>query len=797
MIFHLPLRRFRPSPPPSHPTGYLMGGWEGERAGAANQKAGVSGFLDKHAPSRRFRPVFLALLIGICFMSPAAPAQEAPAAPATLTLERIYASPDLSGSQPRGLKLSPDGHFVTMLRPRADDRDRYDLWAIDTVTGDERMLVDSTKLGSGAELSEAEKMQRERARIGGTRGIVAYDWSADGAHVLVPLDGDLFRAGIDGTVVRLTTTPQGELNPTLSPAGGFLSFVRDGNLFITPLATGKERKVTTGASDTISWGLAEFVAQEEMDRHTGHWWAPDDSRIAVARVDESGVAIVNRAAIGADGTKMVAQRYPLAGTANARVDLYIMKPDGTGRVKVDLGPDPDIYLARVNWARDGKTLYVQRQSRDQKRLDLLAVDPLTGAARVVLSETSPTWVNLSNVFAVMKDGALLWWSERSGHGHLYRVEGEGDAAIFTPLTSGEWDVAGVIGMDEERGLVYFTGNRGNPLEQHVYAAPTIAAGEVRQMTPAGYWHNAVMDKRATRMIVTRSNTDQPVQVMLADANGVRLRWLSENALSGDHPYAPYLAAHAPTQFGTIAAADGTPLHYKLLMPKREPGKRYPVFMIHYGGPGAGRQVTNQWGGAIAQYLVAKGWVVFALDNRGTPDRGKAFEDHLYRAMGTVEVADQVAGAKWLAAQEYVDGKKIATYGWSYGGYLTLKLLQQAPGVFAAGIAGAPVSKWELYDTHYTERYLGDPKATDSAYPAANAIAQAGDIADPLLLIHGMADDNVVLDHATAFMAEMQRLGKPFDAMLYPGQTHRFAGEGVNVHTWRMIERFLEQNGIAP
>ena len=710
-----------------------------------------------------------------------------------LTLERIFASPDLSGAQPRALRLSPDGKLVTLLRNRKNDRDRFDLWAIDTSTGKERMLVDSLKVGSGAELSEAEKMQRERARIGGTRGIVSYDWSPDGKRILVPLDGNLFLASLNGETVRLTNSKDGELNPAVSPKGRYLSFVRGGNLVVLDIATRAEKQVTTDSSDTISWGVAEFVAQEEMDRQQGYWWAPDDSRIAVARVDESGVGIVNRAAIGADGTKIYPQRYPAAGTPNAVVDLYVMDPLGEHQVKVDLGAENDIYLARVDWSKDGKTLFVQRESRDQKRLDLLAVDPATGASKVILTETAKTWINLSNNFRALPDGSFLWWSERTGHGHLYRVQGD----KWTTLTSGDWEVGDVIGLDAKHDLIWFTGNRETPLEQHVYSASLSGKGEIKLLTEAGWWNNGVMDGAASRIIVSRSNPSQPVQLYLADRDGKHLRGLSENKLDASHPYAPYLAAHADTRFGTIKAADGSDLYYKLLTPKLDSGKRYPVFMIHYGGPGAGRQVTKSWGGVMAQYLVQRGWVVFAIDNRGTPDRGKAFEDQIYRAMGGVEVEDQLAGANWLKAQPFVDPAKIATYGWSYGGYMTLKLLERAPGVFAAGVSGAPVTKWELYDTHYTERYLGDPNAKKSAYPASNALADVAKISDPLLLMHGMADDNVVLEHSTAFMTAMQEAAQPFDLMLYPGQTHRFTGDGVNVHEWRTIERFLEKYGVAP
>jgi len=725
-------------------------------------------------------------------------AAPAPAAvqPKPLTLERVWGSPDLSGPQLRAVQLSPDGRLVTLLRARANDRQRFDLWAIDTSTGAERMLVDSAKVGTGAELSEAEKMQRERARIGGSRGIVAYDWAADGKSILVPLDGDVYLATLEGNapakVTRLTNTPEGELNAVVSPAGRFASYVREGNLYVRDLASGTEQPVTKGASETLHWGEAEFVAQEEMDRRTGYWWSPLDTRIVVARVDESPVGIVTRASIGADGTKVYPQRYPAAGTPNAKVDLFLVNPDGSAMVPVALPPMDDYYIARVNWAKDGRTVYVQRESRDQKKLELFAVDPASGAAKSVLSETAKSWINLSDNFRPLRDGSFLWWSEKSGHGHLYRIRN----GKWTQLTKGDWDVRDVVRVDEGRGLVYFTGNMGTPLEQQLYSVSIDRAGVPRQLTASGYWNGAAMDGRASRIIVTRSSTDQPTQVYLADASGQRLRWLSENSLTDPaHPYAPYAAAHAATRFGTIKAADGTDLYYRMQTPKLEPGRKYPVFMIHYGGPGAGRQVTNQWGasGPLNDYLVSQGWIVFAIDNRGTPDRGKAFEDHLYHAMGTVEVADQLAGVDWLKAQDFVDPKAITTYGWSYGGYMSLKLLEKSHGVFAAAVSGAPVTDWTLYDTHYTERYLGDPNARDSAYPASGAIAEATKITDPLLLIHGMSDDNVVFDNSTRLMSVLQNAAVPFETMLYPGQTHRVAGPGVSVHLWQTILAFLNRH----
>ena len=702
----------------------------------------------------------------------------------------VFGATDLAGTQPRALKLSPDGTLLTSLRPRAADRDRFDLWARDTRTGEERMLVDSAKVGSGAELTEAEKMQRERARIGSSRGIVAYDFAPDGRSILVPLDGDLYLAALDGPVRRLTDTSAGELNAVVSPKGSYVSFVRDQNLHLQPLTGGGSRALTTDGAGTVHWGEAEFVAQEEMDRRTGYWWSPDERYIAVERYDEATVQIATRAAIGATGTRVYQQRYPAAGTPNALVELYVMKPDGSGRVKVDLGRDPDIYLARVDWLPDGSGLLVQRQTRDQKRLDMLRVDPATGKSVILFTEKAGarSWLNLSDAYRALADGSLIWRSERDGFGHLYRFAG----GRWTPLTKGAWVVTGLVGVDEAKGRVFFTGNRDDVLESHVYAVDIVKPGNPVRLTETGWWNTATMDVGATRLIVTRSNPQQPTQVYLADAGGKRLAWLNENAVAAGHPYRPYLASHRLTQFGTLKADDGSILHWKMITPPLEPGRRYPVFFQHYGGPGSGQQVTRGWAGLIPQFLVDRGWIWFQIDNRGSYNRGKAFEDQIYRAMGTVEVRDQLAGATYLKSLPFVDPGKVATYGWSYGGYMSLKMLEANPGVYAAAVAGAPVSDWALYDTHYTERYMGDPKADAAAYAASAAVSDASRIRDPLLLIHGMADDNVFLDNSTAVAARMQARATPFEMMFYPGQTHAVGGSGVAEHLWRTILNFLDR-----
>ncbi|MEY4951774.1 MAG: hypothetical protein RL299_198, partial [Pseudomonadota bacterium] len=499
-----------------------------------------------------------------------------------LTIERVFASPTLNGAVPRGVKLSPDGRYLTLLRNRSDDRERYDLWGFDRTTGQWTMLVDSLKLGSGKELSEAEKMQRERLRIGDLKGIVTYEWAADSKAILVPLDGDLYLARLDGSVQRLSDTSEDELNPALSPKGTYVSFVRGRRLWTGKVGEAAQAVTPEESSETVSWGEAEFVAQEEMARYTGYWWAPDDSRIAVQRFDEAPVAIVTRAAIGAEGTKTFAQRYPLAGTPNALVSLFVQKPDGSERVEVDLGADKDIYLARVDWAPDGKTLYVQRQDRGQTRLDMLAVDPATGKSRVLFTETAAKghWIDLSNSYRFLKDGSLVWWSQRDGFGHLWHFK----QSKWQQLTKGDWVVTALAGVDQASGKVFFTATKDDPLAQQVYALDLKSPGKVTRLTELGFHNSAGMDRSGKSLLISRSALNQPPQVYLADQSGKRIAWVEENKLDAKHPYAPYLASHRPTEFGTIKAADGTVLHWNMITPPLEPGKRYPVFFSHYGGP---------------------------------------------------------------------------------------------------------------------------------------------------------------------------------------------------------------------
>jgi dipeptidyl-peptidase-4 len=733
---------------------------------------------------------------------------------ATLPLERLFSAPDLSGPTLRGAAISPDGKLVAYLRAREDDKDRFDLWAYDVPARKHRRLVDSRELaGADRALSVEEEARRERQRTAALSGIVEYSFAPDSRHLLIPLNGDLYvydLAGKSGAAVRRLTTTEGyETDARFSPHSHYVSFVRDQNLYVVELATGKETAVTSEGGGLASFGMAEFIAQEEMDRDTGYWWSPDDRHIALARVDETAVAEVERIEIQADGARVVRQRYPATGATNARVDLFVADLAAGSRLQVDLGANADVYLPRVDWFPDGGALAVQRQSRDQKTLELLRVDALTGRSRVLLTETSDTWVPLHNdLVFLQKSAQFLWSSLRDGYRHLYLYGNDGK--LVSQLTSGEWMVLGespesaVRAVDERARRVFFTANRESPIDRQLYWISLDApASQPTRVTQGAGWHSVAMAPDAGVFIDTYSNADQPKSVTLRRSTNASLAVLLPNNLDSSHPYAPYLDEHVRAEFGTIAAADGQAMHYKLLKPRTlVPGKKYPVLVDVYGGPGVQR-IANSWGSLFHQYLVQHGYIVFSLDNRGSGMRGVRFETAFItpagRGLGVVEVEDQVRGVEFLRGLPYVDSRRIGIFGWSYGGYMTLMCLMQAPETFAAGVAGAPVTDWALYDTHYTERYLSTPAVNPRGYEAGNVLAHAGKLSRPLLLVHGMADDNVLFTNSTALMKKLQDLQKPFDLMTYPGGKHGLIRQNVaGLHAQANLVRFFDREiGAGP
>jgi dipeptidyl-peptidase-4 len=714
-----------------------------------------------------------------------------------LTIERIYSSPSLNGQTPKSLKFSPDGTRVTYLQGKSDDLHRYDLWEYNLASKENKLLVDSQSLFSGPEsLSDEEKARRERQRIYGV-GIMEYQFSQDGSALLFPLNGDIYYYHLaTKTSKRLTETAGFETDVKFSPKGNFVSYIREKNIYVLNIVSGEERQLTIDGAGTIKNGMSEFVAQEEMARMTGYWWSPDEKHIAFLRVDETPVKVVIRNEIYAEKIELIEQRYPATGTNNVHIQLAVTDIKGKKIRFVNMGDDQDIYLPRVKWLANSKKLSYQWQSRDQKTLVLKTYDLKKRRQKTLLTETSTHWLNLHKDLTFLSDNkTFIWASERDGYKHLYHYNLKGE--LISQLTKGEWVVDSLTRVDEKNGWVYFTGRADTPLERHLYKVPLSGKSpeNVQRITKRNGFHSINFSATSESYIDSFSNTQTPKQVSLHLANGEHITWLAENKVTAAHPVAPYYDDLVMPEFGSLKSDDGqADLYYKLYKPKNmQPGKKYPVIVRVYGGPHA-QLVTNSWKGAdITQYMLQQGYIVYQLDNRGSNYRGTAFEFPIYDKLGQVEVTDQITGVKYLHTLPYVDKERIGVFGHSYGGYMALMAMFKAGDYFKAGVSGAPVTDWMLYDTHYTERYLNHPKVNAAGYQQSSVFPYVSALSGPLMVYHGMADDNVLFTNTTKLIKALQDEGKLFELMTYPGSKHSMRGKKVKVHLNTTIMDFFDRH----
>ena len=450
-----------------------------------------------------------------------------PAAAEQLTIERIFSAPALSGESIRALRFAPDGQSLTYLKGRDDDASRYDLWQYQIDSGEHRLLVNSDSLYSGPEnLSDEEKARRERLRLSGS-GIVDYQWSAQSDALLFPLNGDVYYYDLEqGKARQITDTEAFETDARLSPQGNYVSFIREQNLYTVHLDSGKEQAITHSGGGVIKFGMAEFVAQEEMDRMTGYWWAPDESSLVLTKVDETPVDIATRSEIYADRIDMIEQRYPFAGTDNVDIDLGWVKLSEREQSLestiqwLGLSELGDGYLARVNWMNDGKRFTYQWQSRDQQTLELRLVETEALKQQVLITETSDSWVNIHDDLYFLNDNKhFVWASERSGYKHLYlyRVDG----SLIRQLTAGNWAVDKLEAIDEQTGVIYFSGRQSSPLERHLYRNQlnTGSPGSPSRITEREGIHSIVFASDAQSYPDTFESPEQPPQVSLHGPTG--------------------------------------------------------------------------------------------------------------------------------------------------------------------------------------------------------------------------------------------------------------------------------------
>jgi dipeptidyl-peptidase-4 len=666
------------------------------------------------------------------------------------------------------------------------------LWRVELPDGTPRVVARPPGAGdTEANLSAAEKLRRERQRLRET-GITQVIRAEKADVGIIPLQGNLYLQRGDGPLEPITATDIPEIDPKLSRDGTRVAFVRDDELFVIDLASRKETQLTRGAAGGITHGLAEFIAQEEMDRSSGFWWSPDGKRIAYQETDERHIPLYTIVHEGGESYSVETHRYPFAGGANAKVRLGVIAADGgeTRWLALAENESDDFYLARINW--DGPTsLLVQILDRPQKSLRLYRFDVLTGARTLLVENRSDTWVNLHDDLRVIEaTGEFLWSSERTGYKHLELRDRDG--ALVRILTAGDWPVDGVAALDEERREVWFTAGRESPLESHLYRVALDGGEEPVRVTHRRGFDRVTVSRDGTHFVNVSSSRNHPPVTTLCDRSGKTLLTL-DDAGTDDRIAELRLDPPALTEFKN---RDGVRLLGAYYAPKSvAPGTKVPLVVMVYGGPHV-QTVTESWGmtaDLTAQYLSSRGFAVWRMDNRGSARRGHAFEAALNRQMGTVEVRDQVDGVAFAAASwPEVDVSRVGITGGSYGGYMTLRAMTEAPDTFHAGVAVAPVTDWDGYDTCYTERYMGTPANNTEGYKGSSVLTGVERLRGPLLVIHGMLDENVHFRHTARLTTALLGAGKPFQLLPLPDERHSSRREGDRKYVAERMADFFEE-----
>jgi dipeptidyl-peptidase-4 len=690
---------------------------------------------------------------------------------------------------PRSFRLSPDGDTVTFLRSRGGSDPVTCLWVLHTATGVERLVADPVEIGrAGAEDDPVEKARRERVRER-AGGIVAFATDSACNIAAFALGGVVYVAdlGPDGGVRELATaTPAADPRP--DGAGTHVAYVSDGALRVHEIATGADRAIADPkGADGISFGLAEFIAAEEMERNRGYWWSPDGSAILTARVDETPVQFWHIADPANPAVGPRAVRYPAAGTPNADVSVFVVTLAGTTtEVTWDASALP--YLVTASWeAETGHPLLVVA-SRDQRDMRILAVDPKTGATSQVRADTDPSWVDImTGVPASLPGGRIAWTADIGGAKRLVAgTEADHAAGTAAVLTPAELNVRDVLGTDGE--TVLFAASAEDPAAIAVWSA---GPDGLQRLSPADGVHSA-QQAAGTRLLISRGLDDSAASVRVL-RTGSTAGGSSREVAIGSLAETPNLPAPKPR---LTWSAGPSRIRTAILLPSwHTPGSAtLPVLCDPYGGPHAQRVTAAGAAYLSSQWFAEQGFAVVIADGRGTPGRGPASDRAVAGDLAGPVLADQVEALESAAEQcADLDLTRVGIRGWSFGGYLAALAVLRRPDVFHAGIAGAPPTDWRLYDTCYTERYLGLPDAEPTAYAQSSLLNDAPKLTRPLLLIHGLADDNVVAAHTLRFSAALLAAGRPHSVLPLSGVTHMASQEDVAENLLLLQVDFLRRS----
>ena len=684
------------------------------------------------------------------------------------TFPRQYARTQrLSLGEPRNFTVSPDGSRLVFARSTSGQDSVNSLWVLNLATGVETQILDPRTVGTDlSQLTAEELRRRERAREG-AGGVVTYACDAAVTKAATVLGGYIVHVDLISATVTLPDIQPGVFDVRLSPDGAHISFVRGSQLCIADLA-GNERVVASEPSETVTWGSAEFIAAEEMGRMRGYWWSPDSQHIAACRVDVADVPVWHIADPAHPEHAPVEHHYPAAGSVNATVSFHILGVTDNSRIDVPLSGTWE-YLNSVSWGTSG--LIAQTQTRDQRHVDVHLIDTATGSSSVIFTDEDDAWVELvPGVPALLSNGRLVVCADRNEVRRLVVDE--------RSVTPDHLQVRGVISVGD---TILFTANDiSTPWEQDVYSFDT-HNGSLSQITNS---HGIVSASGTSDVLVTRTSTMNTVGPRFTvHCNDTEL----------------HVASHAETPLVDpnvrIMSVGPRGIPVAILTPRDGLTTKLPVLFDPYGGPHAQRVVASNGAYLSSQWFADQGFVVVIADNVGTPGKGSAWERGVFGDLAQPVLDDQVEIVRALEDIEpRADITRVGIRGWSFGGYLSALAVLRRSDVFHAAIAGAPVTDWRLYDTHYTERYLGNPSIDDTNYTKTSLMENVNTLESPLLLIHGLADDNVVAAHTLQLSSALLAAGKTHEVLPLSGVTHmtpqEVVAENLLLHQLDFLRRTL-------
>ena len=630
--------------------------------------------------------------------------------------------------------------------------------------------------------------------------IAGYEFSADEQKILVHTDiTKIYRRSFTTTyyvynvkrnrMEPLTSTTGDQQMAQFSPNGRIVAFARNQNLFLKKLDYNTEIAITSdGEPNKIINGTADWVYEEEFATTRYFEWSPDSKLVAYVRFDETAVKDFSFQRFGEDYPTLYTYKYPRAGKENSKTTLQVYDIQNRTTKTMDLGTDSTAYLAQLRWSNDENALTVLKLNRNQTELDLLSVNPRSGIATRLYSETSKTYCDYENLkqLTFNKDNSFICMSERDGYRHLYLFNANGTLA--RQLTKGDWDVTDFYGYDEKAKTAYFQAAKESPMDRHIYKSDS--KGKITCFDTRSGTHDASFAKGFKFAIAQFNNTTTPNCYTLINNKGETLRTIEDNKKLADKVAALQLPTKEFFQFKT---SENVTLNGWLVKPRDMiEGKEYPLVMVQYGGPNS-QEVLNRWKPDWEYYLAQEDYIVACVDGRGTGARGHDFRTCTYWHLGVLETKDQLEAAKYLGNHNYIDASRIAIWGWSYGGFMTLNCLTYGNGIFKAGIAVAPVTDWQLYNTAYTERFMSRPQENYQGYEQATLLDKADQLQGNLLLVHGTADDNVHLQQTLLYTEKLVEAGKQFEMQLYTNKNHSILGDKTRLHLYTRFNEFLKKN----